>query len=223
MSRLTAVVVSLVIALSAAVWLARAGQVNPPSGAVGPSGPSLRDVLDAVNNQGQGGGGSFKVFPPFAQMSPPALESDSRVAFLKMTGQVQGAIPGESTYERYRNFIEVIALDYDLSLNPNNTLNHGDVRLVVVVDRALPILMQSLVMRENLTADIRIVQNGPQGEFVESLLLKFNSARVLGIRYLGLNVGVLGFYELRLMYETASIEDPEAGILTEYSVFEVAK
>lgn len=210
MDRMKLVVLALLVVGSGYALLARGGSLTPPAGPVGPSGPSLQNIFDALGQSGGTGGGGSLTYPPFAQRSPAVLTGAGSRAFVKVTSNAQGLLSGESDDPQYPSFIDVLALDYDVARSGSvggalGALQHGEIRLLVRLDKTLPQLMQALVLAEILTIDLRTTGTNVSGQREEKLKIGLTSARVFGVRFVGVNEGA-GYYELRLSYSGVTIE-----------------
>ena len=165
------------------------GQAGPKgdTGAIGPQGPA--------GSSGTGTSGE--------DQSPPITK------FLKVTGQKSGAITGSVTEKGKEGTIGVIAVDHAIvsprdpaSGLPTGKRMHSPLVIVTHIDKATPLLYNSLVTNENLpTVELDYWKTAQDGSESIYFKIKLTNANISSIKQTNQNsqddphVNLFGEYE----------------------------
>ena len=157
-----------------------------PTGATGPQGPP--------GSSGTGASGE--------EQSPPITK------FLKVTAAKQGVITGSVTEKGKEGTIGVIAVDHSIisprdpaSGLPTGKRMHSPLVITTHIDKATPLLYESLVTNENLpTVELDYYQTGQDGKQNLYFKIVLTNANISSLKQTSLN----------------SSDDPNANLFGEY-------
>ncbi len=161
-----------------------------PQGPPGPPGP-------------QGPAGSSGTGTSGDEQSPPITK------FLKVTAQKQGVITGSVTEKGKEGTIGVIAVSHMVQIPtdpatglPTGKRVHSPLVIVTHIDKATPLLYESLVTNENLpTVELDYYQTGQDGKETLYFKVVLTNAKLSSIKQTNLNsqddpnVNLFGEYE----------------------------
>lgn len=160
-----------------------------PQGPPGPQGP-------------QGPAGSSGTGTSGEEQSPPITK------FLKVTAAKQGVITGSVTEKGKEGTIAVIAVDHSI-ISPRDPATglptgkrmHSPLVITTHIDKATPLLYESLVTNENLpTVELDYYQTGQDGKQTLYFKIVLTNANISSIKQTNLN----------------SQDDPNANLFGEY-------
>lgn len=166
-----------------------------PQGPAGPQGPT-----GATGPQGPPGSSSTGTLGE--EQSPPITK------FLKVTAAKQGVITGSVTEKGKEGTIAVIAVDHSIisprdpaSGLPTGKRIHSPLVITTHIDKATPLLYESLVTNENLpTVELDYYQTGLDGKQTLYFKIVLTNANISSINQTKLN----------------SQDDPNANLFGEY-------
>lgn len=139
----------------------------------------------------------------------PSPSTDDDAPILQMNlwieSQVSGVIQGSSTTAGREGSMEVFGYHHLISTSPDSTNQHSPFRIVKVVDKASPYLMQALCNHELLVSVVlRFYQKDElYGNYVEFYRIELTNAKLIGIETHALVSGELT-ETISLNYESIS-------------------
>ena len=178
-----------------------------PTGATGPQGPA------GPAGSGTGGAGD--------EQSPPITK------FLKVRGQKQGDIPGSVTQKGKEGTIAVIAVQHAIisprdpaSGLPTGKRVHQPLVIITHIDKATPLLYNSLVTNENLpSVELDYYKTGLDGVDTLYFKIELTNANISSLSQTNLNsqddpnVNLFGEYEeIAFTYQKITWTWTEGGI-----------
>ena len=158
-------------------FIANSGDLNPPAGAVSPTGRTLVEVYDAAVIAGTASGNE-----PVADVRLPMS--------LTLSGSATGQIDGEDTLFGMTDVIRCFGYTHNVSYPvdgsgiPQGARQHGPLIIHKQIDKATPLLNQAFATADNIDSfTLRVYRDDPMmGGVQQYYTIELINAFVIGIR-----------------------------------------
>ncbi len=174
------------VVLGSAAYFAKSGNLNPPAGAVSPTGHTVTEIYDAIGALSAGSGGT-----PL-----PTAEIRDVIA-VTIRGASQGFFPGDDNVFGQANSIQVTSYAANVVVpvdqgggSTNGQRVYGPIVFRKQIDKTTPLFHRSVAINEPIVrATFQFFRTDSSGAPASYYTVEIEDARIVGIQTMTTEIG----------------------------------